>query len=184
MNKAWDEFGEKWPGTVADTIRIELHQASSPYTRTLARFGVPLNTDGTMDISIPGTLSGTYYIVPVHKNSLETWSSVPVSFSGSVVHYDFSNDISNAYGDNMKTFPGGHYALYGGDVNTAGNYYPAPPSKDGMIDTEDVYYIFDSYNNGDLGYVVPDMNGDGMVDSNDMYIAYDNYLAGVYSMTP
>jgi len=180
-------FSEKWGVTITDTIGVELHDATNYATLIYKQNGVYLNTNGSATVSVPGNNYASYYITVKQRNHLDIVSSLPLSFaSSSPVNYNFSNDITKAYGNNMKLLSTGIYGLFSGDITQNGiSYeYPNTPEKDGMIDLDDVYYVFTSYLNGDLGYLISDLNGDGMVDINDVYLAYDNYLLGVYSNTP
>ena len=184
LNKTQNLSGDQWPGDVADTIQIRLMGSSSPYTTFMVMHPLELNDDGTIEeINIPGSVSGSYYIAVFHRNSLETWSAQPLSFVQDEVSYDFTDDDSKAYGDNLKD-DNGTYLIFAGDITSDGIYYPDSPVQDGMINGEDNYYVHEAYYDGELGYVTSDLNGDGMVDSNDEILVYDNYLLGIVKITP
>jgi hypothetical protein len=122
---------------------------------------VDLLTDGTVQVTMPGTLSGDYYIAVLHRNSLETWSASPVSFAGSSISYDFSGAASAAFGNNLKQ-DGTLYLLYSGDVN-----------QDGNIDGFDIDLIDFKTSAFGAGYLPEDINGDGITDALDL-ITTDN----------
>ena len=183
MNPAMDISGSHWGSTIADEITIELHDTLTYSTIYYTAGNIFLNTDGTAQLTIPAVYNSKYYITIKHRNSLETVTKTPVSFNGSTINYDYSTSASKAYGNNLKGISG-VYVIYSGDVTSSGNGYPAVPVQDGMIDLDDLYYIFDSYINGDYNYVISDLNGDGMVDISDQYLAFDNFILGIYVMTP
>lgn len=96
---------------------------------------------------------GTYYMVLKHRNNLETWSKKGgVSYNeGMVVDYNFTDDSSKAYGDNMNKL-GGKWCIYSGDVN-----------QDGIIDLSDVSQTDIDNLNFVSGYIVTDVNGDNIL---------------------
>ena len=80
-----------YPANACDSITVELHDANPP-NNTVASVNTLLRTDGNAVAVFPSAaLSGSYYIVVRHRNTLETWSKVPVSFSGSTVTFDFTS---------------------------------------------------------------------------------------------
>lgn len=75
--------------TETDSIVVELHDPFSPATIVHSVKSV-LQTNGMSYPEFPASVIGnSYYIVIRHRNSLETWSKLPVTFS-SVTNYDFS----------------------------------------------------------------------------------------------
>ena len=76
-----------------DTMRVTL---MDPLTLqpVAESFGI-LQTDGYMNVIFEdSTLDGhSYYIRPNHRNSIETWSAVPVSMTDPV-EYNFTDDIA------------------------------------------------------------------------------------------
>jgi subtilisin-like proprotein convertase family protein len=76
-------------GGNTDTVRVELHNATSPFTLVHTVNGV-INTSGYGNFSFPGAVIGNnYFIVVRHRNSLETWSKLPVFFTAGTT-YDFT----------------------------------------------------------------------------------------------
>ena len=170
MNKAQDEFGDKFPGTVADKIQLRLAKPTYPFSAYYSVKDVDLNQDGTCTVSIPR--SGNYYLVIKHRNSIETWSSSPVSLLSDPVSYEFSTTSSQAFGDNMKEISG-QWAIWGGDVN-----------QDGIVDSGDMNPVENESMAVTMAYVPEDVNGDGIVDSGDMNIVENNSMAVIQVITP
>jgi hypothetical protein len=177
-------FGPKWGPTIADHVRIELHDAANYLTVIYSVDSVPLNTDGTLTVTIPGTYGGNYYVTIKHRNSIETVIATPILFNSLNINYNLSDASAKAFGGNLKAMGGGVYAIYTGDVSSASGIYPATPLKDGVIDLLDDYYVYPSFLNGDFGYMFGDVNGDGVVDLIDAYMVYTNFLTGIYAITP
>lgn len=74
----------------ADQIQVELHESTSPYN-TVASLYTILKTDGLATVVFPGYVYGnSYYVVVKHRNSIETWSKLPVVFSSPEVLYNFA----------------------------------------------------------------------------------------------
>jgi hypothetical protein len=174
MRQASDEAGPHFGTGIADQVTVELHNATSPYAMAYTFSNVNLSTNGTLGINpIPAGVTGSYYVVIKHRNSIETWSNAPVSFTGSgPITFDFSTAASQAYGSNMKTM-GSVFAVWGGDVN-----------QDGIVDTGDMNPVENASTNFIMGYIVQDVNGDGIVDTGDMNIVENNSTNFIMVMTP
>jgi plastocyanin len=162
MNQAQGATGNQYPGNTADQVTVELHNESPPYDLEGGPFTANLSTAGTTTLSIPGSLNGNYYIVVKHRNSIETWNSGPVSFSGSLINYDFSTSASQAYGGNLKLMAG-KYVIYCGDVN-----------QDSQVDSADMTPVDNDAAVFESGYLATDINGDGTIDTADMTILDNN----------
>jgi plastocyanin len=162
MNQAQGATGNQYPGNTADQVTVELHNASPPYDLAGGPFTANLSTAGTATLNIPGSLNGIYYIVVKHRNSIETWNSNPVSFSGSLLNYDFSTSVSQAYGGNLKLMAG-KYVIYCGDVN-----------QDSQVDSADMTPVDNDAAVFESGYLATDINGDGTIDTADMTILDNN----------
>jgi len=172
MRKAQGDAGDQYPGTVADKITVELHDAAS-YSTVLYSFpDVDLNTNGSVSLSIPAGISGSCYIGIRHRNSVETASAQPVSFAGNSISYSFSADASQAFGDNLKAAPGA-YLIFGGDVN-----------QDNLLDSGDMIGIDNDASAFVTGYISNDVNGDGLIDSGDMIVVDNNVSAFVGAILP
>jgi len=172
LNKAQDEFGDHWPGIVADHITVKIAKNTPPYSILHTINDVELNTDGSADVTFPSKYCGTNYIAIFHRNSIQTWMASPISLANAITHYDFTTSASKAYGDNQIRF-GTDYAIYSGDVN-----------QDDVVDTNDLGDVDNDSNNFVMGYVSTDVNGDGVVDTNDMGIADNNGNNFIMAIVP
>jgi chitodextrinase len=157
--------------TDVDDITVELRNSS---TGTLVDSKVTvLKTDGTAVCNFTSGLSGAYYIAISHRNTIKTWSSLPITIGVSPVNYDFTTSAGKAYGANMVLLENNVYGFYTGDLN-----------QDGAIDISDFPML---YNDNDLflyGYYASDLNGDGSVDISDFPLLYNNNDNFVSSFSP
>lgn len=163
-----------WNGTtmVSDTAKVYLRNAVSPYAIADNSKSV-LNQSGNASYCLSAASSGSYYIVVKHRNSIETWSKLPESFTvGTVKNYDFTNAATKAYGNNL-TLNAGKFCLYGGDID-----------NDGIVDATDVSFVDNDALNALSGYVQTDLTGDDFVDSADLSIVDNNSLLSVTLMRP
>jgi PKD repeat protein len=172
MNEAQDDMGSHWGTGIADHIDVELRNGTTSALEQ-AFTGQVLNTDGTCTVTIPSSMGDSYYIAIKHRNSIATWSALPISFGGTAINYNFTTDITMAFADNMKEVATGVYALYVGDVN-----------QDEVIDLSDLVDMDTDLTNGTVAYVVYDLNGDGVVDLSDLVAIDENLTNGVVSMYP
>jgi hypothetical protein len=170
LRKAQDEYGDMFPGTIADKIWIQIAKPVYPYSVCNVIGNIDLNQDGTATFSVPRT--GSYYIVVRHRNSLETWSAAPVNAIPDPVVYDFTTADTQAFGDNQRGV-NGVWMLWGGDVN-----------QDGIVDAEDMNLVDNAATAITFGYVNEDNNGDGLVDLNDMNIVGNNLTAVIMVIRP
>jgi hypothetical protein len=155
-----------------DDITVELHDAVTTTTiagTTTAR----LHADGTASASFTPGVTGNYYIVIKHRNSLQTWSTDPVTLA-TTTSYNFTTAATQAYADQLVEVEPGVWAIYTGDLN-----------QDDFIDSFD-FPIFDlDASNGVAGvYVATDMNGDGFVDSFDYPVFDSNSFNGISASYP
>ncbi|MFZ4706868.1 MAG: hypothetical protein ACOYMF_12755 [Bacteroidales bacterium] len=171
MNKAQKESGPAFSDSIADIVKIELHAANKPDSLVFSS-NTRVSVNGISQSDIPGRFSGNYFVVLKHRNSIETWSAVPVSFSSDVVLYDFTDAASKAFGNNLKLI-NGKYSIYSGDIN-----------QDGIIDGGDMAPVENSSAVAAIGYLAEDANGDGLVDGGDMAIVDNNAAAAVSVITP
>ncbi len=184
MRQAQDSDGEitwnKFNDDIADTLSVFLAEASEPWNYVHEFHGLTVNPDGVISTSVPTLVTGSWYIVIKHRNSVETWSAQPVSFSGNVVDYNFTSPVSMAFGDNLKEIaPGsGIYAIFAGDVTSATGF------QDGYVDVFDNNEIFNLAQTGSFGYITGDITGDGFVDIFDMVLVFNNLQLGAGMLTP
>jgi hypothetical protein len=159
LNKAQNENGDNFSGSIADRINIELHNSNPPYLLEYISLNKDLLTNGNCQFTVPSYYNASYYVVVKHRNSIKVWSSLPISFNGNDINYDFTTAANKAYGDNQIQVSPGIFAIYSGDVN-----------QDGLVDGSDMSDTETDNNNFVTGYVVTDVNGDGLVDGSDMSI--------------
>ena len=156
---------------ICDIVIVELHSSTFPYS-TMATTTAFVFTNGNVQSSF-NISYGNYYIAVKHRNSLETWSSVPVYFGNSITTYDFTTAISKAYGNNMKSVGQNKWAFISGDTNF-----------DRAIDSDDYLLLDPAIVNGFSGYLDVDLNGDGSADALDAIILIPNVEAGLTSILP
>ena len=160
------------PVNIADTVTIELHAATIPYT-TQYSFKSILGVNGFSNTILPGaTIGNSYYISIIHRNAIETWSANPVTFSA-ITNYNFSTGIGQAFSNNLNDMGNGLYAIYSGDIN-----------QDGSIDFNDYPDLDIASSNGDLGYLPTDLNGDASTDFNDYPMIDINSSLGIIKLNP
>lgn len=172
MNKAKNEAGDQFPGEIADQIQVELREAEAPYELTAGPFLVFLDIVGNAQFTLPPEISSDYFIVIKHRNSIETWSSGPVSFSNASTDYNFSDAATRAWGGNLKP-AGDVFLIFAGDVN-----------QDGVVDSADMTVVDNDAQGFATGYLLSDVNGDGVTDSADMTLLDNNAANFVSRMTP
>ncbi|HMS66050.1 MAG TPA: YCF48-related protein [Ignavibacteria bacterium] len=151
-----------------DTVTVELRNSASPYN--LADQSKEFVTGGGFaTYEFYNAPAGSYYMVLKHRNSLETWSSVPVTvIAGGNYNYDFTTSVSQSFG-NLSVLKSGAYCIISGDVN-----------QDQTIDASDLSSVENSI---DLsGYVPEDLTGDDYVDAADLSITENNQ--GISYVTP
>ena len=159
------------PGDV-DTVRVTL---VDPLTMTDvdSAFGI-VQTDGRLTVIFEdSTLDGNSYFLKLnHRNTLETWSSLPVSMNDPV-EYDFTDAASKAFGNNLRDLGNGKFAVWSGDVN-----------QDGFVESADFSTIENDSQLFLFGYYVSDLTGDGIVESADYSLIENNSQLFLISSTP
>ena len=173
LRKAQDESGDHFPGTKADEVTVELHDASNynsvVYTATL----VGVDTSGYLSLVVPAEQNGSYYISIRHRNSITTTTAAPVSFSPDNISYNFTDNSNKSYGGNQMAAGDGKFCLYGGDA-----------SLDDLIDGTDMALIDNGAGAFSTGYIPEDVNGDGLIDGSDMAIADNNAAMFISASLP
>jgi hypothetical protein len=162
MRQAWNETGPQWPSGIADHVSIELHDDFDYNIVSYTVADAELTVSGTVIAGIPAEYSDTYYITVRHRNSVETTTSVPVSFASGEINYSFGLP-ANVYGSNLRTSGDGYYLIYGGDAN-----------QDGAVDTRDYTPVVNAANLYTRGYLSADIDGNGTVDTRDYTIMVNN----------
>ena len=162
MRQAMDISGPHSGPGIADLIEVELHDSGDYNQIAYTVSNVELLTNGLATVLIPGDFSGSYYITVKHRNSIETTSAMPVSFSAGIINYSFDNP-GKAYGNNLKLLDTSMYGLFAGNVNA-----------DEIIDQNDINSINSTASGFSSGYLTADVNGDGKVDASDLIITDNN----------
>lgn len=152
-----------WNGTnIPDTMKVEVRSSVSPYNILDLKYAV---SDGagiySVDVSNVSN-SVSYYLVTRNRNSIETWSKLPQTWSSSLLVYDFTTAATQAFGNN-QTFKAGKWTIYSGDVN-----------QDGIVDASDASAVDNDAYNFVSGYVQTDVNGDNIIDGGDGAIVDNN----------
>jgi len=146
---------------VKDSMMVYLANPTTPFALKDSSNAI-VDSTGNTSLSFANATNGSYFIVVKHRNHLETWSASPQVFStGNVTNFNFTDNITKAYGSNMKQV-GASFVLFGGDAN-----------QDGYVNPLD-YSIFKSQF-GLSGYISADFNGDGFVDGYDTPVIYNNF---------
>ena len=174
MNQAQKSGAPQFADGIADQVTVELHNATAPFATAYTYSSIDLNINGTVSIStIPAEVSGSYFVVLKHRNSIELWSATAVSFTGSTIDYNFSTSASQAYGSAMKDLGSGVFGMYAGDVN-----------QDGIVDSGDMVVVDNDAANFVAGYVANDVNGDGTINAADLLLLNGNATGFVGKKMP
>ncbi|MDQ3020007.1 MAG: glycoside hydrolase [Bacteroidota bacterium] len=163
------------PQTIRDTVRVYLHRTDFPKIKVDSAVSY-LTTGAIANSPFTRALSGTYYIIVKHRNSIETWSNAggELYTRGSFLSYNFIQPVNQAYNNNqalVDPFP--YYGMFGGDVD-----------RDNAVDLADLSIIENAAVNFASGYVIPDLTGDNFVDVNDQAIADNNSFNFVIRQAP
>lgn len=172
--KTQDEIGDHFAGPVSDLVTIKLAESTSPFAIVHTAENINLYSNGKASFTLPSSLTGSYYVIVNHRNSLETWSADPVDFSGTSISYNFTDASTKAFGtDAMVEVAPGVFAFYVGDV-----------TADGLIDGDDLAFMDPDIIVGNVGYLLSDLNGDGLVDGDDLAVSDSNIIVGIASQYP
>ncbi len=159
-----------------DTVTAYLRNSVSPYMIVDSAKGFLDSVTFEGMFVFNNTPTGNYYLVVTHRNCIETWSNTPIGLlRGNSLNYDFTNNISKAYGNNMinVNLSPLRFGIFSGDVN-----------QDGFIDLTDVTLISNDANIFLTGYINSDVNGDGFADLSDLTIAFNNAISFVSVVRP
>ncbi len=159
----------------ADSIRVYLHRADFPNVIVDSAIGT-MNTSAIWNGTFGLALSGNYYKVLDHRNSIRTWTNSGLTYTrGGNAHFNMITPSGQAYGNNQKHVcsPTNYWAMFSGDVN-----------KDGSINGLDLARIDNDVFNFVTGYVKTDLNCDGQVDALDAALADNNATNFVSEVAP
>ncbi len=164
---------------IADHVTVELHASSAPYAVVTSYTDVALSTNGTATVAVNDSLSADYYIRILPRTGLAVWSATPVSFTGAINNYNFTDNLSKAYTNSggtpkaMKKMAPGIYALYLGDLDHGKN-----------INLDDMNILLPTVIAGSVGFLETDLDGGGWVDIDDMAALVHNIVLGPYEQSP
>jgi D-alanyl-D-alanine carboxypeptidase len=170
----YDDFHDNM--RMSDTATVLLRNSNAPYS------AVDSSRSTLNAVTLSGLFrfqrvaDGNYYITLKHRNSIETWSNVPVSVSaGTLMNYSFISSSASAYGNNLVLADNSplRYAIYSGDVNS-----------DAIVDALDLSMIDNDAFNFASGYIMTDVTGDNTVDASDASIADNNAFNFVSRIRP
>lgn len=157
---------------IPDTLTVNLRGNVSPYPlieSSKANFDAAGQGVLTYSIALSDT---SYYLQIHHRNSIETWSATPQTFTNSALSYDLTTSDAQAYGNNLK-LKGSEYTIFSGDVN-----------QDGAVELSDIVSVFNDAAIFNGGYISTDVNGDGVADLGDIIITFNNASSFVAAVTP
>ncbi|MDQ3194136.1 MAG: right-handed parallel beta-helix repeat-containing protein, partial [Bacteroidota bacterium] len=155
-----------------DSVRVFLRNSSGPYNIIDSSKSVlDANGNGSFNFSNASN-SVNYYLVVEHRNSVETWSMLPVSFTTNFLNYDFTTSSDKAFGNNLR-LKGTRFTIFGGDVNT-----------DDEVNLVDLLQTYNAGTNFTTGYVREDVDGSGIVNLHDLTLVYNNSAAFVRKISP
>jgi len=154
-----------------DSVTVYLYTIFQP--RFIIDSAKALDSSGTTKLLFANVYNGAdYYLAMKHRNSLRTWSALPVHFVNNTLSYDFTSSSSQAFGNNM-TLVGSSWCIYSGDVN-----------NDGAVDLTDVISIYNDASSFASGYIVTDLTNDNFVDLTDLLYCYNNAASFVSEIQP
>ena len=158
----------------ADVITISAMDPVAPFGLVDAQTGrLKTNGDVSVTFGVAVVAGNSYYLKVNHRNSVETWSAVPVLLTTAST-YSFSSATSQAFsGNEATTFDALYAAMYTGDIN-----------QDCAVDGSDFLILDPDIQAGAGGYIVTDLNGDGSVDGSDFLIFDPNSQNGVGCIIP
>lgn len=162
--------------SMRDTVKLYLRNAASPYNIVDSSSAVFDSISFNAAFQFAGLSDGSYYFDVKHRNSLETWSSVPVYLALTDLNdYNFTTSASNAYGNNLINVDSSplRFAAFSGDVD-----------QNGYINLSDVLNVYNAASIFITGYAVSDVTGNNFTDLTDLLITYNNSSNFVFLKRP
>lgn len=162
--------------SMSDTLRMYLRSSTSPYNIIDSAKTVFDSIAFNAAFQFAGLSDGSYYFDIRHRNSIETWSNVPVYLALTDLNdYNFTASASTAYGNNQISVDNSpsRFAAFSGDVN-----------QDGYINLTDVIKVYNDGSNFAAGYEESDVTGNNIVDLSDLVITYNNSAGFVSIQRP
>lgn len=172
--------------SVVDWILVELRDAPNAAAATaetrmgqMAGFvlnnGVVVGTDGSSNLQFTSPVSENLFVVIWHRNHLGIMSAAPLSLTGELYTYNFTQHIIKAYGgsNGYKFSPLGFACMVAGDANS-----------NGVIDLTDKNTDW-ADQAGNSGYYHGDFTMEGRVGNLDKnFIWLPNYIHAYQTMIP
>ena len=159
-----------------DTVRVYKYRSDFPTVKVDSAKGI-IDNGGVATLTTFGNaLTGNYYTVVKHRNTIETWSNTGLAYTrGGNSHFNFIQPAGQAYANNQKfVYPvQGYYGMFSGDVN-----------QDGFIDLNDITLVFNDASAFVTGYKNTDVTGDNITDLSDLIITFNNSSAFVEVIRP
>ncbi len=159
-----------------DTIRVYLHRSDFPNVKVdsaIATMGSNAVSNGLL---FNRALTGNYYRVVKHRNSIETWQAIGTAYTrGLTSHWNFIQPDGQAFANNqavVSTVPF-YRGMYSGDID-----------QNGFIDLTDVTAVYNDALAFVTGYKRTDVTGDNITDLNDLIITYNNNVGFVSVIRP
>ncbi len=149
---------------IRDSAEFYLRNINVPYSIIDSGRSVIDSITASGTVTFSNAQTGTYYLVVKGRNLLETWSRAGGEsyVRGTAFSYNFTNDQSKAYGNNL-ILKGERYCIYNGDV-----------IRNDAIDLDDIIQIYNDANSFITGFNISDLTGDRSVDLSDILIALNN----------
>jgi hypothetical protein len=167
-NYAGSEINTFASPNIVDWVLVELRDATSAATATtgtrIARQAALLKSDGSIVgadgssfLQFDVTVLHQLFVVIWHRNHIEIMSAGPVSKVGELHYYDFTTDVTKAYGAGVgyKDWGAGVAVMVGADGNA-----------DGIITAQDKTNTWTNYA-AKRGYLPGDFNLDTQVNNLD-----------------
>jgi hypothetical protein len=157
----------------SDTVLLQLRNSIAPYALAEQK-QIYLNSSGQGNGLFKNmSETSSYYLVVKHRNSIETWSAAPQSFTSGVLSYDFTTAQNKAYGNNLVE-KGTKWCIYSGDVD-----------QDGLVDLTDEGLVINDSNLFTIGIgLITDLNSDLWVDLSDVIIVVNNTNKFISKLIP
>lgn len=159
-----------------DTVHVYLRNSTSPYGEVDHSVGIADKNTFEGTYYFHNVVTGNYYVKIKHRNTIETWSAIPLHFVNlHSTNYDFISSQNKAYGDNLVSVNKSpvRFALFSGDVN-----------QDGIIDASDLTAIDNDAMIFNSGYIFTDVTGDGTTDASDASVTENNAVQFVSKIVP
>jgi hypothetical protein len=160
-----------------DTIRLYYARTDFPSVIVDSAISVVGTNAVVPNFIFTRALSGTYYKIVKHRNSIRTWSNAGIAYTrgSGTSHFNFLQPDGQAFGNNQAVVNNVplYRGIYSGDVN-----------QDGSVDLTDVTTVHNAAVVFQTGYRVTDVTGDNITDLSDLLITHNNNAAFVAVVKP